>query len=242
MGSIGKKFIFEFVNDKPWRMYSYYKGNYNSLIQVNTDLPLPIYKAINAGAHEGYPGHHVYSTMIDNYLVIDKGWIEFSILPLHSPRALLAEGTAVFAQELVVPLNERVAFEREVLFPLAGLDVNKIETYYEIRKIQLELDYALYEIAKNYLDGKLTKEEAVNWLMKYGLLTPELAYQKLNFIEKYRSYCLNYLLGYNIVKDYIESNGGTVDNIEKRWELFTYLITTPLTPSELIKAKNENLE
>lgn len=232
----------EFVTGKPWRMYSYYKGNSISLIQVNTDLPLTIYKAIGTGAHEGYPGHHVYSTLVDQHFVKDRGWKEYCVLPIHSPRALMVEGTAVFAQELVMPIGERIAFERKVLFPLAKLDANKIETYYQIREIQFELDKALNEVARNYLDGKFTEEEALNWLMKYGLLSPELAQQKLNFIKKYRSYVLNYLLGYNIVKKYIELNGGTADNIEKRWELFTYLITTPLTPSELIEATNENFQ
>jgi len=236
-----EKFIFEYVTDKTWRQYNLYKGNSFSVIQINTDLPIPIYRAVNGGAHEGYPGHHIYSTMVEQYLVKDKGWKEHSIFPLFSPKSLIAEGTAVFAQELVIPLNERISFERDMLFPLAGLDIDKIEKYYQIRNIQLELDYAVYEVARNYLGGKFTEEEAVRWLMKYGLLSPELAYKKLSFIQQYRSYVMNYILGYNIVKNYIESNGGTPDNIELRWELFTELLTSPLTPSDLIKATKKAL-
>jgi len=209
-----EKFIFEYVTDKTWRQYNRYKGNSFSVIQINTDFPIPIYRAILGGAHEGYPGHHVYSTIVEKYLVKEKGWKEYSILPLNIPRMLIMEGLAIFAQELVMPLNERISFEREVLFPLAGLDIDKIEKYYQIRKIQLELDYAVNEVARNYLDGKFTEEEAVSWLMKYGLLSPELAYKKLSFIRQYRSYVMNYILGYNIVKNHIESNGGTTDNIE----------------------------
>jgi hypothetical protein len=265
-----EKFIFEYVTDKTWRLYNWYKGNSFSVIQINTDLPIPIYRAILGGAHEGYPGHHVYSTIVEKYLVKEKGWKEYSILPLFIPRMIIIEGLAIFAQELVMPLNERISFEREVLFPLAGLDIDKIEKYYQIRKIQLELDYAVYEVARNYLDGKFTEEEAVSWLMKYGLLSvyevarnyldgkfteeeavswlmkygllsPELAYKKLNFIRQYRSYVMNYILGYNIVKNYIESNGGTSDNIEMRWKLYINLLTSPLTPSDLINATKEEI-
>jgi hypothetical protein len=50
---------------------------------------------------------------------------------------------------------------------------------------------------------------------------------------------MNYILGYNIVKNYIESNGGTSDNIEMRWKLYINLLTSPLTPSDLINATKE---
>ena len=204
-------------------------------------MPIPIYRAVLGGAHEGYPGHHVYSTMVEQYLVKNKGWKEHSVLPLFSPKSLIAEGLAIFAQELVMPLNERISFEREVLFPLAGLDIDKIEKYYQIRKIQLELDYAVYEVARNYLDGKFTEEAAIGWLMKYGLLSPEQARKKLSFIQKYRSYVMNYIIGYNIVKNYIESNGGTSENVEMGWQLYKKLLTTPLTPSDLIKATKKDI-
>jgi len=39
----------------------------------------------------------------------------------------------------------------------------------------------------------------------------------------------------DIVKDYIERNGGKENNPAKRWELFEQLLSTPQTPSGLIK-------
>jgi hypothetical protein len=39
----------------------------------------------------------------------------------------------------------------------------------------------------------------------------------------------------DIVKDYIERNGGTENNSAKRWELFERLLFTPQTPSGLVK-------
>ena len=46
---------------------------------------------------------------------------------------------------------------------------------------------------------------------------------------------IKYNLGMDIVKDYIERNGGINDNPQKRWELFEHLLSTPQTPSELVK-------
>ncbi len=231
-----EKFIVELVTGKSWRAYNWYKGNSFSLIQINTDLPIQIQRAIYAGAHEGYPGHHVYNTLRENYLAKNRGWKEYTVYPLFSPQSLIAEGAAVFASELVMPKSERLTFEREVLFPLTGLDSNKVKEYYRIFKLTSVLSYAVNEAARKYLDGSFTEEDAISWLIKYELVSPERAHQRLKFIRQYRSYVINYNLGYDIVKNYIESNGGTPDNIEMRWKLFTELLSSPLTPSDLIKA------
>jgi hypothetical protein len=35
----------------------WYKGNYQSVIQINTDLNIFVDRAIDVGSHESYPGH-----------------------------------------------------------------------------------------------------------------------------------------------------------------------------------------
>src|ERR1051326_4833166 len=54
---IGESFTVEYVNNKSWSGYNWYKGGFTSLIQVNTDLPIFIDRAIDLACHEGYPGH-----------------------------------------------------------------------------------------------------------------------------------------------------------------------------------------
>ncbi len=93
-----ESFTVEYVTKKPWSAYNWYKGNYRSVIQVNTDLPVYIDRAIDLAAHEGYPGHHVYNALLEKNLVRDRGWVEFSVYPLFSPQSLVAEGTANFRQ------------------------------------------------------------------------------------------------------------------------------------------------
>ena len=51
-----ESFTVEYVTDKPWSGYNWYKGNHRSVIQVNTDLPIFIERAIDLACHEGYPG------------------------------------------------------------------------------------------------------------------------------------------------------------------------------------------
>ncbi len=109
----GENFSVEYVSNKPWTGYNWYKGNYRSVIQVNTDLPVYIDRAIDLAAHEGYPGHHVYNVLLEKNLLRDRGWIEFSVYPLFSPQSLIAEGTANFGREVVFTKAERLEFEKK---------------------------------------------------------------------------------------------------------------------------------
>ena len=70
------------------------------------------------------------------------GWIEYSIYPLYSPMSLLAEGSANYGINVAFPVEERLAFEKEVLFPLAGLDANQVENYYQVEDKLSLLSYA----------------------------------------------------------------------------------------------------
>ena len=64
-----ESFTVEYVTGKSWSGYNWYQGNYRSLIQVNTDLPIYIDRAIDLACHEGYPGHHVYNVLLEKNLV-----------------------------------------------------------------------------------------------------------------------------------------------------------------------------
>lgn len=228
-----ESFTVEYVTDKSWSGYNWYKGGYQSLIQVNTDLPIYIDRALDLACHEGYPGHHVYNLLLERKMVNELGWVEFTIYPLFSPRSFLAEGTANFGIDVTFPTEERLQLEETVLFPLAGLDPQRVREYYEVQGLTKELGFAGNEAARGYLDGEMDAEEAVEWLTTYSMMSRPRAEQRLRFIEQYRSYVINYNLGQKMVGQYIESHGGTPDRPEERWRLFSDLISRPAVASEL---------
>ena len=158
----GERFTVEYVTGKSWSGYNWYQGGATSLIQVNTDLPIYIDRAIDLAAHEGYPGHHVYNALLEEHLVRGRGWIEFTVYALFSPQSLIAEGTANFGIDVAFPGPERVAFERDHLFPLAGLDPARAEDYYATLALTDRLAYAGNEAARQYLDGRISREAAVD--------------------------------------------------------------------------------
>ncbi len=229
-----EKFILEYVKDKPWGAYNWFKGNATSLIQMNTDFPLLIDRPVGLACHEGYPGHHVYYSIFESKFFKGLGWVEFSIYPLYSPASLIAEGTANFGIEVAFPNEEQLEFVKEVLFPIAGLDAKNADLYFKILKLRVKLGYGGNDTSRLYLDGKISKEEAVQRFMKYQLRTRERSEKYLSFIDRYRSYVINYNVGYKMVKDYIESKGGTPDKPEKLWEEYIKLISTPILPEDLV--------
>ena len=229
----GEKFTVEYVKGKPWSAYNWYKGNYTSVIQVNTDLPIPIDRAIDLACHEGYPGHHVYNALLEKNLVRDRGWVEFSVYPLFSPQSLIAEGTANFGIEVAFPNDTRTAFERERLYPLAGLDPATADTYTTVQRAIAKLSYAGNEAARRYLNGEISREAAAEWLQKYAMMPADRALQRTRFFDQYRSYVINYNLGQDLTRTYIETRGGTADREDVRWRLFGELLSSPRLPSGL---------
>jgi hypothetical protein len=227
-----ERFTIEYVTGQPWSGYNWYQGGYASLIQVNTDLPIRIGRALDLACHEGYPGHHVYNVLLERELVRGRGWVEYSVYPLFSPQSLIAEGSANYGLDLAFPEDERVAFERDVLFPLAGLDPAEAERHARVQRLTGRLAYAGNEAARGYLDGTMTYEEAADWLVRYALMSPERAAQRLRFIERYRSYVINYNLGRDLVAAYVEQVAG--NDVTRRWQVLGELLGSPRLPSGLV--------
>jgi len=228
-----ERFEIEYVTGKPWGAYNWFKGDAHSLIQFNTDLPVPVGNVVNLACHEGYPGHHVYSTLMEQKLYKGKGWVEYSINPLFSPVAMMMEGTANFGIEVVFPKKERLAFEKDVIFPLAGLDPGKVELYHKVLELTAKLSFARNDVSRLFIDGKISREEAVERLSKYGLRDRAWAEKSLAFLEHYRTYIITYNLGMKMVGDYMEKQGATPDNPQKMWSEFEKLLSEPFLPSDL---------
>jgi hypothetical protein len=226
-------FEIQYVSDQVWSAYNWYKGNSYSLIEVNTDFPMLISRAIDLASHEGYPGHHVFNLLMEKHLVNEKGWIEYCVYPLHSPMSFLAEGSANYGIEVVFPAAERLVFEKEILFPLAGINPAGAELYYRIQAVLQKLSYAGNRVAQRYLDGLIDQAGAIALLMKYTLSDEKKSAQRLAFIEQHRSYVINYNLGQDRVQEYVEKRAGK--DPQQRWRVFTELLSHPKTASMMLR-------
>jgi len=225
----GERFELALVTDKPWGGYNYYQGGFHSKIEINTDLPVRLDRALDLGCHEGYPGHHVASALIEQELVEKRGWLEYTVYPLYSPQSLLFEGSANYGVELAFPGDEALEFNREVLAPIAGLSAADIDRFLELNELTSQLRPAGYTIASQYLSGQIDEDEALALTQRYQLSSPERAAQSLDFTKTYRSYIINYGLGLDMVRAHVEAAG----DMDARWERMKQILSAPTLPSDL---------
>ena len=226
----GERFDMTFVTGKSWSGYNYYQGNAHSRIEINTDLPIRISRAVDLGCHEGYPGHHVLNALLEQRLTKDKGWIEFSVYPLYSPQSLIAEGSANYGIELAFPGRERLDYETAALYPLAGLPVADAGRYFDLMRAIRDLSGARFTIVSDYLEGKIDRAEAVRLTRKYQLQSQDRAEQSMDFADQYRSYVINYGLGQDMVRAYVEAAGS---DPKARWARMEKILSEPTLPSDL---------
>lgn len=226
-----ERFDFEFVTGQPWGAYNWYQGDNHSLIQVNLDNPLGIASGIGYGCHEGYPGHHVQGIHAEK-LYRENGWVEYSIMPLYSPQGPLNEGGGNYGEPLAFPGDEQMVFERDVLFPIAGLDPATAEPYWRLRQAMEELSGASRTIEAQYLDGTINREQAIELLQRYNLSSRSGAEGSLGFADHYRSYIINYSSGFDVVRAYAERAG---DTQEARWAAYELILNEPTLPRDIME-------
>jgi hypothetical protein len=222
----GESFRISLVAGKPWGAYNWYQGNLSSLIDVNTDLPVNLVSLLSTLAHEGYPGHHTYNALVEQKLVREKGWKEYTVAPLFSPNSVISEGTANAGIELVMTDAERLAFERGVLAPIAGLTGLDFEKAEEVRKAMEQLRYVSGEAARMLLDEEKSETEVLAFLRRYGLEDEARARKSIAFAKTYRAYEYTYTAGEDLVKAYLGSG-------PDRTKRFFDILERPVTPSML---------
>lgn len=89
------------VREKPWAGYHWYRGNYQSLYELNIDVPTTIWGVLHTTTHEAFCGHHTEAVVKESELVRKQGLIEFSINLLGTPCSTISEGLAEAANYII---------------------------------------------------------------------------------------------------------------------------------------------
>jgi hypothetical protein len=225
----GENVSVEYVGNRPWSAYSRYKGNYRSVIQINMDYALTVDRVMNLACHEAYPGHHTYNSVRDAGLVQRKGMKEYLVQPTYSPQSMLSESIATLAFDVAFPDAKRLAFERDVLFPMAGLDGRNAALYLRVESLVNQLHVVEPEIARDYLDGKLEFERAGEKLEDAALMThPEAA---LKYINEFRSYVTTYTYGRDLMEQELDRSAKNDGDL--RWKTYEqWMLKDPQLPGD----------
>src|SRR5262249_51020544 len=94
---------------------------------------------------------------------------------------------------LAFPEPERIAFERDALFPLAGLDPSAAARHAAVGRLVDRLHGVEAGVVRRYVDGALDFPRAAAALERDALMPSADA--TLKFVNQFRSYAATYTIG-----------------------------------------------
>lgn len=223
----GEDMEVQLTSNQPWGAYNWFLGNAQSLIEFNTDVPVNALNILSTFAHEGYPGHHTEHQLKERHLYQEQGYGEQAVFLLHSPAAVIAEGIATTAIEMIFPGDEAQQWTHDTLLPAAGIEpLQSAAELAALRDALHALRYVSGNAALLHHTGRLDREETIDYIMSYGLTSRARAEKGCEFITNplFRSYIFTYTQGY----DLIAHAAG-----EDKAGLFQKLLQGQILPSQL---------
>jgi len=222
-----ESFVVEFISDQTWMAYNRYLGEYRSLIEINTDLPMWLDQFVITMAHEGYPGHHTELSIKDARLVRQRGYQEHVLTLINAPSCVISEGIARSALETLLTDQELEELYQEELLPRAGmthLDAKKIVGIINAEK---KINGLWGNAAFMLHDQKKSTEEIIAYLQKYEMSTDQEANRAIRFMSGPldRSYIFTYTVGHDLLQELF--------SIADRDKYFARLLEEPVTPSQI---------
>ena len=216
------------VNDQPWSAYNWFKGHGRSLIEFNTDIPISALGLVALFAHEGYPGHHTEAVLKERKFWLERGYGEAAAMLLHSPAAVIAEGIAMTAVEIIFPKGGHINWTVDVLLPAISMEAqDSSEHMWRLQEALRQLRPANGNAAILHHTGQLSSEQTIEYIRTYGLASPERAEKSFSFITHplFRSYTFTYTEGYDLIS--------RAAGAEDKTDVFLNCLTEQKLPSQL---------
>jgi hypothetical protein len=220
---------YSFVHNKPWHAYNWYLGAYSSRIDINIDLPTYTISLPYHIAHETYPGHHTEHTVKEKELYREGGYLEHSIILSTAPSAVVSEGIAEIALEIIATPEEIAQILQSILKQAGLKNVDGIQLYQIIKARRPLKKVDINQVLMLHSEGA-SDEEVINYGIRYGLLNEQQSRKSLEFYKDplWRSYVTLYSLGYELVQDFISKG-------EDKTARFLRLIREPVSASQLAR-------
>lgn len=225
----GESVELRLVQGQPWSGYNWYLGGLTSRIEINTDLPVRLNDLPDLLAHEAYPGHHTEHSLKELHLLRERGFGEAAIGLLTTPQAVISEGIATAALDLVAPPDERADWLEEHVYGPSGVSVD-IEGDLAIHRAGQVLAGVAGNAALMLHDQGRSRDEVMDYVMQYSLRSEREAGRSVDFLAHpfFRTYVYTYTSGHALVSGYL-------DSMADREAGFRALLTGHWTP-ELLRA------
>ena len=218
---------YSIVQDKLWEAFNWYLGKYLSRIEINTDIPISAGFILHLVAHEAYPGHHTEHAIKEKKLYAEGENLEHSVLLSNAPSALVSEGIAEVAIEMIATPEDHAHFLQSILDEV-GLQEVDGNQYYQINEARLKLNrVSINKILLLHSEGA-SDIDVINYGTQYELFDEQQNRKSLEFYKNplWRSYGFLYPLGYELVKEFLSKG-------DSKNEQFLKLVQEPITTSQL---------
>jgi hypothetical protein len=217
----------ELVTGKHWSAYNDYLGGLRSKVEVNKDVDLNASNVATLVAHELYPGHHTERAWKEQLLYLDRGRLEEAVVMYGTPQAVISEGLAELAIEMVV--DDHDAFVAEALGEWGiGYDADSGR---RIREAKKPLERVVANAALLLHEDGVSTDEAQAYIQRWGLVSQKRARQNVDFVMDPigRAYVTTYTDGYDLCRDWVDGDGTR----------FKRLLTEQLLPADLLDSPVE---
>jgi hypothetical protein len=218
----GERVELETVSDVAWLGYNFYLGDLCGRVAINVSVSKSAIELLDLALHETYPGHQAERACKEQLLVRERGMAEETLVLAPTPQSVITEGIARLAPLILLDGEGRQAFTavvREV-----GVEIDLARAV-EIERAIGPCEWAQVNAALMVHEGGADPSEARDYLMRWGLLVPELADHVLRFITdpSSRSYVIAYPAGLELCRNYVAGQP----------ERFRELLTQQLRISDL---------
>ncbi|MXP42592.1 hypothetical protein GRI75_13180 [Altererythrobacter soli] len=218
-----------FVPDDLTPAQAEYVGGGKSIVSISTVIPTDVDRLLQHACHEVYPGHHAHMLALDRELYRLRGWPEYGAAMAADPVIPAAEAIAEYGVGLAFPVDERIAFQRDVLYPLAGLTMRNEEQWRAYLSARPEVLGATATVARDFLSGAIDEETAVTLLMRYRLQSREAARQTAKMIGAFGSYLIASDFGWFAVDRALRDKPR-----EEQWRLLKQLQREPALLEDVV--------
>lgn len=218
----GERIVLETVRDVPWLGYNFYQGDLCGRVAINVSVSKSAIELVDLALHETYPGHQAERATKERLLVRARGMTEETLVLAFSPQSVISEGIARLAPQILLEGDGGQAFAD--LVREHGVEIDLDQTLAIERAIG-PCEWAQVNAALMLHERGASEDEAREYLLRWGLLGPELADHVVRFITDptSRTYMVAYPAGLGLCRDFVVGDA----------ERFRRLLTEQLRVSDL---------
>jgi hypothetical protein len=218
----GERIVLDTVSDVPWLGYNFYQGDLRGRVAINVSVSKSAIELVDLALHETYPGHQAERASKEHLLVRVRGMTEETLVLAFSPQSVISEGIARLAPQILLEGDGGQAFAD--LVRDHGVEIDLDQTLAIERAIG-PCEWAQVNAALMLHERGASEDEAREYLLRWGLLGPELADHVVRFITDptSRTYMVAYPAGLGLCRDFVAGDA----------ERFRRLLTEQLRVSDL---------